>query len=71
MKSPVSVAANMSADERKSLGTLALLKTQQIADLADQQGVSRQFVHRQKTGLCRQSIKRLQPRLPTSYFTCR
>ena len=48
MKSPVSVAANMSADERKSLGTLALLKTQQVADLADQQGVCRQFVHRQK-----------------------
>ena len=48
MKSPVSVAANMSANERKSLGTLALLKTQQVTDLADQQGVSRQFIHRQK-----------------------
>jgi len=29
------------------MGTLALLKTQQVADLADPQGVSRQF------GFCR------------------
>ncbi len=48
MKNPVSVAANMSANERKSLGILSLLKTQQVTDLADQQGVSRQFVYRQK-----------------------
>jgi len=35
MKNLVNVAANMSANERKSLGTLSLLKAQQVTDLAD------------------------------------
>jgi hypothetical protein len=48
MNNPVNVATNMSANERKSLGILSLLKTQPVTPLADQEGVSRQFVYRQK-----------------------
>ena len=41
MNSPLCVAANMSANERKTLALFALAKTQPVTQLADQQGVSR------------------------------
>ena len=48
MKNPSCVAANLSANERKGLAFLALTKIAQVTQLADQQGVSRQFIYRQK-----------------------
>jgi hypothetical protein len=48
MNNPANVAANMSANERKSLGISSLLKTHPVTHLADQEVVSRQFVYRQK-----------------------
>ncbi|MEO7231115.1 MAG: hypothetical protein ABIW96_00155 [Polaromonas sp.] len=48
MKKPLCVATNMSANERQTLAVLSLAKTQQVTDLADQEGVSRQFIYRQQ-----------------------
>ena len=48
MKNPSCVAANLSANERKGLAFLALTKIAQVTQLAEQQGVSRQFIYRQK-----------------------
>ena len=43
-----SVAATLSSDARKRIALLSLVKAEPISHLADQEGVSRQFVHRQK-----------------------
>ncbi len=43
-----SAAATLSSDARKRIALLALVKAEPISHLADQEGVSRQFVHRQK-----------------------
>jgi hypothetical protein len=43
-----SVAANLSNDARKGLAILSLSKAEPIAHLADREGVSRQFLYRQK-----------------------
>ncbi len=48
MNNPQRVAANLPANERKGLAFLSLTKIAQVTQLADQQGVSRQFVYRQK-----------------------
>ena len=48
MSSSPSVAASLSNDARKRLAILSLSKTGPIACLADREGVSRQFVYRQK-----------------------
>ena len=48
MNSSSSVAANLSNDARKGLAILSLSKAEPIARLADREGVSRQFVYRQK-----------------------
>ena len=48
MNYPSCVATNMPANERKGLAFLSLTKIVQVTQLADQQGVSRQFVYRQK-----------------------
>ena len=48
MKKPSCVASNMPANERKGLAFLSLTKIAQVTQLADQQGVSRQFVYRQQ-----------------------
>jgi len=48
MNSSPSVAANLSNDARKGLAILSLSKTEPIAHLADREGVSRQFLYRQK-----------------------
>ncbi len=42
------VAANLSAHERKGLAFLALTQIAQVTQLAEQQGISRQFIYRQK-----------------------
>ena len=46
MSSSPSVAANLSNDARKALAILSLSKAEPI--LADREGVSRQFLYRQK-----------------------
>jgi hypothetical protein len=43
-----SVAANLSSDARKNLAFLTLSKAEPISHLADREGVSRQFLYRQK-----------------------
>jgi hypothetical protein len=43
-----SVAAALGSEERKRIGLLSLVKATPISQLADQEGVSRQFVHRQR-----------------------
>ena len=48
MSSSPSVAANLSNDARKGLAILSLSKAEPIAHLADREGVSRQFLYRQK-----------------------
>jgi len=48
MSSSPSVAANLSNDARKGLTILSLSKAEPIAHLADREGVSRQFLYRQK-----------------------
>ena len=48
MNSSSSVAANLSNDARKGLAILSLSKAERIAHLADREGVSRQFLYRQK-----------------------
>ena len=48
MSSSPSVAANLSNDAHKGLAILSLSKAQPIAHLADREGVSRQFLYRQK-----------------------
>ncbi|MFC3106709.1 hypothetical protein ACFQAT_27385 [Undibacterium arcticum] len=48
MNSSPSVAANLSNEARKSLAILSLSKSEPIAHLADREGVSRQFIYRQK-----------------------
>ena len=48
MNSSSSVAANLSNDARKGLAILSLAKAEPIARLAGREGVSRQFVNRQK-----------------------
>ena len=48
MNSSLSVAANLSNDARKGLAILSLSKAEPIAHLADREGVSRQFLYRQK-----------------------
>lgn len=48
MNSSSSVAANLSNDARKGLAILSLSKAEPIARLAGREGVSRQFVYRQK-----------------------
>jgi len=48
MNSSPSVAANLSNDARKCLAILSLSKAEPIAQLADREGVSRQFLYRQK-----------------------
>jgi len=48
MTSSPSVAANLSNDARKGLAILSLSKAEPIAHLADREGVSRQFLYRQK-----------------------
>jgi hypothetical protein len=48
MKNPSCVAANMSAHERKGLAILALTQIAQVTQLSEQQGISRQFIYRQK-----------------------
>jgi hypothetical protein len=48
MGSSPSVAANLSNDARKGLAILSLSKAEPIAHLADREGVSRQFLYRQK-----------------------
>jgi hypothetical protein len=48
MNSSPSAAANLSNDARKGLAILSLPKAEPIAPLADREGVSRQFLYRQK-----------------------
>ena len=48
MNSSPSVAASLSNDARKGLAILSLAKAEPIARLADREGVSRQFLYRQK-----------------------
>ena len=48
MTSSPSVAANLPNDARKGLAILSLSKAEPIAHLADREGVSRQFLYRQK-----------------------
>jgi hypothetical protein len=48
MSSSPSVAASLSNDARKSLAILSLSKAEPVAHLAGREGVSRQFVYRQK-----------------------
>jgi hypothetical protein len=48
MNSSLSVAANLSNDARKGLAILSLSKAETIAHLADREGVSQQFLYRQK-----------------------
>ena len=48
MSSSPSVAANLSNNARKGLAILSLSKAEPIAHLADREGVSRQFLYRQK-----------------------
>jgi hypothetical protein len=48
MNSSHSVASNLSNDARKNLAILSLVKAEPISHLADREGVSRQFVYRQK-----------------------
>ena len=48
MGSSPSVAARLSNDARKSLAILSLSKAEPVARLAGREGVSRQFVYRQK-----------------------
>jgi len=48
MNSSPSFAANLSNDARKGLAILSLSKAEPIAHLADREGVSRQFLYRQK-----------------------
>ena len=48
MNSSPSVAANLSNDARKGLAILSPSKAEPIAHLADREGVSRQFLYRQK-----------------------
>jgi hypothetical protein len=48
MNSSPSFAANLSSDARKGLAILSLSKAEPIAHLADREGVSRQFLYRQK-----------------------
>ena len=48
MSSSPSVAANLSNDAPKGLAILSLSKAEPIAHLADREGVSRQFLYRQK-----------------------
>jgi hypothetical protein len=48
MNNPQCVATNMPAHERKGLAVLALTQIAQVTQLAEQQGVSRQFIYRQK-----------------------
>jgi len=48
MKNPQCVAANMPAHERKGLAVLALTQIAQVTQLAEQHGISRQFIYRQK-----------------------
>jgi hypothetical protein len=43
-----SVVATLSSDARKRIALLSLVKAEPISHLADQESVSRQFVHRQK-----------------------
>ena len=48
MSSSPLVAANLSNDARKGLAILSLSKAEPITHLADREGVSRQFLYRQK-----------------------
>ena len=48
MNNPQCVATNMPAHERKGLAILALTKEAQVTRLSEQQGISRQFIYRQK-----------------------
>jgi hypothetical protein len=48
MNSSPSVAGKLSNDARKALASLSLSKAEPIAHLADREGVSRQFLYRQK-----------------------
>ena len=48
MNVPQSVAATLSSDARKRIALLSLVNAEPISHLADQEGVSRQFVHRQR-----------------------
>ncbi len=48
MNSSLSVATNLSNDTGKGLAILSPSKAEPIAHLADREGVSRQFLYRQK-----------------------
>ncbi len=48
MNNPQCVAANMPGHERKGLAILSLTKIAQVTQLAEQQGIRRQFIYRQK-----------------------
>ena len=48
MNASPSAAATLSNDARKRLALLSLVKAESVAHLADQEGVSRQFIYRQK-----------------------
>jgi len=48
MNNPQCVATNMPAHEHKDLAILALTKEAQVTRLSEQQGISRQFIYRQK-----------------------
>ncbi len=48
MNNPQCVATNIPAHDRKGLAVLALTQIAQVTQLAEQQGISRQFIYRQK-----------------------